>query len=162
MNLSFLSEMQVTLSEYITGKQRFQNINKMIMFNSAWKEEAFECLRDLLIHMREIKASDIDIGGPGSKNKIWFRVYGIKKPSDDLPSFKQDEITAILLSILTDDQKVMLFNNKNVDISLGLVLKKGERPNRFRGDIYYESNTLAANFRRVNQEIFSMEQLDFP
>ena len=154
--------MQVTLSEYITGKQRFQNINKMIMFNSAWKEEAFECLRDLMIHMREIKASDIDIGGPGSKNKIWFRVYGIKKPSDDLPSFKQDEITAILLSILTDDQKVMLFNNKNVDISLGLVLKKGERPNRFRGDIYYESNTLAANFRRVNQEIFSMEQLDFP
>jgi len=161
MNLSFLSEMQVTLSEYITGKQRFQNINKMIMFNSAWKEEAFECLRDLMIHMREIKASDIDIGGPGSKNKIWFRVYGIKKPSNDLPIFKQDEITAILLSILTDDQKVILFNNKNVDISLGLVLKKGERPNRFRGDIYYESNTLAANFRRVNQEIFSMEHLNF-
>ena len=60
MSLSFLSEMQVTLSEYITGKPRFQNINKMITFNSTWKEEAFECLRDLLIHMREIEASDID------------------------------------------------------------------------------------------------------
>ena len=162
MSLSFLSEMQVTLSEYITGKPRFQNINKMITFNSAWKEEAFECLRDLLIHMREIEASDIDFGGPGSNNNIWYRIFGIKKPSEEMPTFKQDEITAILLSILTDDQKVMLFNNKNVDISLGMVLKKDERPNRFRGDIYYESNTLVANFRRINQKLFSLAQLNFP
>ena len=162
MTLSFLSEMQVTLSDYTTGKLRFQNINKMITFNSAWKEEAYECLRELMIHMREIEASDIDFGGPGSNNKIWYRIYGIKKPSDQMPTFNQDEITAILLSILTDDQKVMLFNNKNVDLSLGLILKKGERPNRFRGDIYYESNTLAANFRRVNQEIFDINQLNFP
>ena len=162
MNLSFLSEMQVALSEYLTGTSRFQNINKMIAFNTVWKEEAFECLRTLMTHMREIEASDIDFGGPGANNKIWYRVFGIKAPSDEVPSFTQDEITAILLSVLNDDQKVILFNNKNVDISLGLVLKKGERPNRFRGDIYYESNTLVANFRRINQELFNLEQLDFP
>ena len=162
MSLSFLSEMQVALSEYLTGTSRFQNINKMIAFNTVWKEEAFECLRTLMTHMREIEASDIDFGGPGANNKIWYRVFGIKAPSDEVPSFTQDEITAILLSVLNDDQKVILFNNKNVDISLGLVLKKGERPNRFRGDIYYESNTLVANFRRINQELFNLEQLDFP
>ena len=162
MSLSFLSEMQVALSEYLTGTTRFQNINKMIAFNAAWKEEAYECLRTLMIHMREIEASDIDFGGPGSNNKVWYRVFGTKEPSNDVPSFTQDEITAILLSILSDDQKVMLFNNKNVDISLGLVLKKGERPNRFRGDIYYESNTLVANFRRINQELFNLDQLNFP
>ncbi len=162
MSLSFLSEMQVALSEYLTGTTRFQNINKMIAFNAAWKEEAYECLRTLMIHMREIEASDIDFGGPGSNNKVWYRVFGTKEPSNDVPGFTQDEITAILLSILSDDQKVMLFNNKHVDISLGLVLKKGERPNRFRGDIYYESNTLVANFRRINQELFNLDQLNFP
>jgi twitching motility protein PilT len=162
MSLSFLSEMQLALSEYLTGTTRFQNINKMIAFNAAWKEEAYECLRTLMSHMREIEASDIDFGGPGSNNKVWYRVYGTKAPCDDVPSFTQDEITAILLSILSDDQKVLLFNNKNVDISLGLILKKGERIKRFRGDIYYESNTLVANFRRINQELFDLEQLNFP
>ncbi|MBT5420289.1 MAG: Flp pilus assembly complex ATPase component TadA [Candidatus Cloacimonetes bacterium] len=162
MSLSFLSEMQVALSEYLTGTSRFQNINKMITFNTAWKEESYECLRTLMIHMREIEASDIDFGGPGSNNKVWYRVFGTKAPFDKVPSFTQDEITAILLSILSDDQKVMLFNNKNVDISLGLTLKKGERPNRFRGDIYYESNCLVANFRRINQELFDLEDLNFP
>ncbi len=162
MSLSFLSEMQVALSEYLTGTSRFQNINKMITFNTAWKEESYECLRTLMIHMRDIEASDIDFGGPGSNNKVWYRVFGTKAPSDKVPSFTQDEITAILLSILSDDQKVILFNNKNVDISLGLILKKGERPNRFRGDIYYESNCLVANFRRINQELFDLEQLNFP
>ena len=162
MSLSFLTDMQVSLSEFLTGTARFQNINKLITFNAAWKEEAYECLRTLMLHMRDIEASDIDFGGPGSNNKIWYRVFGTKEPSDKMSSFDQDEVTAILLSILTDDQKVTLFNKKNVDISLGLVLKKGERPNRFRGDIYYESNSLVANFRRINQELFDLEFLDFP
>ena len=162
MSLSFLTDMQVSLSDYLTGTARFQNINKMITFNAAWKEEAFESLRALMLHMRDIEASDIDFGGPGSDGKIWYRVFGTKAPSDKISSFDQDEVTAILLSILTDDQKVMLFNKKNVDISLGLVLKKGERPNRFRGDIYYESNSLVANFRRINQELFDLEFLNFP
>ncbi len=162
MNLSFLTDMQASLSGYLTGTSRFQNINKMITFNASWKEEAYECLRKLMVHMRDIEASDIDFGGPGSNSKIWYRVFGTKAPSDEFSSFDQDEITAILLSILTDDQKVMLFNKKNVDISLGLVLKKGERPNRFRGDIYYESNTLVANFRRINQELFDLDFLNFP
>ncbi len=162
MSLSFLSEMQVMLGKYLKGTSRFQSINKMITFNTAWKEESYECLRTLMIHMRDIEASDIDCGGPGSNNKIWYRVYGTKAPSDKVNNFTQDEISAILLSILSDDQKVTLFNNKNVDISLGLILKKGEQPNRFRGDIYYERNTLVANFRRINQDIFDIKQLNFP
>ncbi|MDP8267184.1 MAG: hypothetical protein P9L97_00525, partial [Candidatus Tenebribacter davisii] len=162
MSLSFLSEMQVSLSEYLTGTTRFQNINKMITFNNSWKEESYECLRSLMRHMRDIEASDIDFGGPGSNNKVWYRVFGTKAPSDKVPNLDQDEVTAILLSILSDDQKVMLFNNKNVDISIGLILEEGEKQSRFRGDIYYESNTLVANFRRINQKLFDIEQLNFP
>ncbi|MCF7859001.1 MAG: Flp pilus assembly complex ATPase component TadA [Candidatus Cloacimonetes bacterium] len=162
MSLSFLSEMQVALSEYLTGTARFQNINKMITFNTSWKEESYDYLRNLMIHMREIEASDIDFGGPGSNSKVWYRVYGTKAPSDKVDNLTQDEVSAILLSILSDDQKVMLFNNKNVDISLGLILKEGEQQSRFRGDIYYESNCLVANFRRINQELFTLADLHFP
>jgi len=162
MGLSFTPEMQVTLPDYLTGTNRFQNINKMITFNASWRKVAYEHLKKLLKYMRDIGASDMDFGGPGSNNKIWFRLYGKKSPVDDLPSYNDDEVAAILLSVLSDDQKVTLFKKKNVDFSLGMVLEEGERPNRFRGDIYYESNVLVANFRRINQDLFKMENLGFP
>ncbi len=48
MSLSFTPEMQVTLPEYLTGTNRFQNINKMITFNTSWRKTAYEHLVDLL------------------------------------------------------------------------------------------------------------------
>ncbi|MBN2460338.1 MAG: Flp pilus assembly complex ATPase component TadA [Candidatus Cloacimonetes bacterium] len=162
MGLSFTPEMQVTLPDYLTGTNRFQNINKMITFNASWRKVAYEHLKKLLKYMRDIGASDMDIGGPGTNNRVWFRLYGKKAPVDDLPIYNNDEVAAILLSVLSDDQKVTLFKNKNVDFSLGIVLEHGERPNRFRGDIYYESNVLVSNFRRINQDLFKMENLGFP
>lgn len=162
MSLSFTPEMQVTLPDYLTGTNRFQNINKMITFNTSWRKVAYDHLRNLLKKARELNASDVDIGGPGCKNKIWFRIYGDKAPAEDLPHYSHDEVTALLLSVLSDDQKVILFKNKNVDFSLGMVLEEGERPSRFRGDIYYESNTLVANFRRVSENLLPIEKLGFP
>ncbi len=162
MSLSFLPEMQVSLPEYLTGTARFQNINKMITFNASWKNEAYNNLRNLLKHMRKIEASDIDFGGPGSNGKVWYRVFGTKTFSNDVPQYTEDEVTAIILSILTDDQKVILFNNKNIDFSHGIVLEENERPGRFRGDVYYESNVLVVNFRRINEDLYKIDSLNFP
>jgi len=162
MGLSFTPEMLVGLPEYLTGTNRFQNINKIITYNAAWREEAYDNLRHLLKYMRKIDASDMDIGGPGSNNYIWYRTYGQKSPNKDLPQYSHDEITAILLSVLSDDQKVLLFKNKNVDLSVGMVLEEGEVPSRFRSDIYYESNELVGNFRRINQNLFKIDTLGFP
>jgi len=67
MGLSFTPEMLVGLPEYLAGTSRFRNINKIITYNAAWREEAYEHLRKLLRYMREIEASDLDIGGS------WFK-----------------------------------------------------------------------------------------
>lgn len=162
MGLSFTSEMRITLPEYLSGTNRFQNINKMITYNLNWKQEAFDHLRRLLKHMRDIDASDIDFGGPGSNGKIWYRVYGQKKPDDTMPQYNSDEVVAILLSALSDEQKVTLFQNKNVDFSFSISFDEKSIQSRFRGDIYYESNTLAVNFRRINEKIFPIDSLGFP
>ena len=162
MGLSFTSEMQITLPEYLTGTNRFQNINKIISYNIGWKNEAFDHLKELLRHMRELEASDMDFGGAGARGKVWYRVFGRKNPDPDMPYYSDDEVVAILLSILSDEQKITLFIHKNVDFSLGVVLEEGEEPTRFRGDIYYESNSLAANFRMINQDLYKIETLNFP
>ena len=112
--------------------------------------------------MRDLEASDMDFGGPGARGKVWYRVFGRKSPDPDMPYYNEDEVVAILLSILSDEQKITLFKHKNVDFSLGVVLAEGEEPTRFRGDIYYESNSLAANFRMINQDLYKIETLNFP
>ena len=162
MSLSFTPEMVVGLPEYLIGTNRFQNINKIITYNAAWRKEAYEHLKKLLKYMREINASDMDFGGPGSNKRVWYRVYGHKSPCDEMPSYNDDEVTAILLSVLSDDQKVTLFKNKNVDLSVGMILEDGEKQSRFRSDIYYESNVLVANFRRISQNLFDIKSYNFP
>ncbi|MCK4359455.1 MAG: Flp pilus assembly complex ATPase component TadA [Candidatus Cloacimonetes bacterium] len=162
MSLSFTPEMLVGLPEYLTGTSRFQNINKIITYNAVWRKEAYDHLSKLLKYMREINASDMDFGGPGANKRIWYRVYGKKSPTNDMPHYTNDEITAMLLSVLSDEQKLTLFKSKNVDISIGVVFEDDEMPSRFRSDIYYESNIMVANFRRISQELFKIESLGFP
>lgn len=162
MSLSFTAEMLATLPDYLIGTNRFQNINKMITFNASWRKLAFDHLKKLLKKMREMDASDIDFGGQGAKEKIWFRIHGNKTPAENLPHYSYDEVTAILLSALSDDQKVSLFKNKNVDFSVEIALEDGESFSRFRGDVYYECNTLVSNFRRINENLFKIEDLGFP
>lgn len=162
MSLSFTPEMVVGLPEYLTGTNRFQNINKIITYNAVWRKEAYDHLKKLLKYMREIHASDMDFGGPGAGKMIWYRVYGKKSASNDMPHYTDDEVTAILLSILSDEQKVTLFKNKNVDLSLGMVFDEEEKPGRFRSDIYYESNVLVANFRLISQDLYKIGSLGFP
>lgn len=162
MGLSFSSEVSISVPDYINGTGRFQAINKLLAVNAHWKKESWMKLKELFTKMREINASDMEVGGPGSRNLVWFRVFGIKKPYPEMGSFTNDDITCIMLSVLSDEQKVELFKDKNVDFSLGLPLEVGEKASRFRCDVYYESGTLAGSFRRINQKLFPLEGLELP
>ncbi len=162
MGLSYSAEISISIPEYIIGTNRFQAINKLLTVNVEWKKEAWFKLKQLFTTMRDMSASDMELGGPGSKGYVWFRIYGDKQPRVELPTFNNDEIVAIFLSVLSDEQKVELFKNKNIDFSLGMILGEGEKQNRFRCDVYYESGTLAGSFRRINQKLFPIEFLDIP
>ncbi|MDD3500926.1 MAG: ATPase, T2SS/T4P/T4SS family [Candidatus Cloacimonetes bacterium] len=162
MGLSYSSEISISIPDYISGTNRFQAINKLLTVNQHWKKEAWAKLKELFIIMREINASDMEIGGPGAKNNIWFRVFGEKKPHSAHGTYSEDDISCIVLSVLTDEQKVELFKNKNIDFSIGIPLMPGEKPSRFRSDVYYETGSLAGSFRRINQKLFPIENLELP
>ncbi|MFC1898052.1 type IV pilus twitching motility protein PilT [Candidatus Cloacimonadota bacterium] len=162
MSFSFLSEMQVAVPSYQLGAERVQTINKIISINEDWKFEAYKNIIKLLKYMREVDASDIDLGGPGCNDFVWFRIYGVKEPATNFPQFSNDETTAMLLSILTEAQKITLLKQKNVDFSLSIELEEGEELSRFRGDIYFECNELVANFRRINEQLFNIRELGYP
>ena len=49
----------------------------------------------LLMRMFVLNASDIDVGGYGSHGKIWYRIFGSKKPDPTLEPLKIDETNMV-------------------------------------------------------------------
>lgn len=162
MALAFKEELESKLPEYLFGFKRVQRINQLIEKNEEWQMLSIEEIRKLVFNMIELEASDMDIGGLRSLGKIWYRVYGDKDPEATLPSYSTDESTAMLLSLLSDDQKELLFKDKNVDFALVISLGEIKTEYRLRGDIYFERNTIAATFRMIRKSLFPMEDLSFP
>jgi len=162
MAFSFLVELQNSIPGFQTGAERATSIDKLFVKNESWREESYYALKSLMQKMRELEASDIDLGGPGCDGYIWLRIYGKKEPHKKLGRFTEDEITCMLLSCLSQNQIEFLLKHKNIDFSIELDLdNKNKKLTRFRGDIYFECNEVVANFRRINDHLFHISELNF-
>jgi twitching motility protein PilT len=136
-------------------------MNKLLTINTDWKKEAYYQIKEMLLKTYENGASDLEMGGFGANDRVWFRIFGTKSPADEYGDITQDVASFMLLSLLSEDQKVELFKSKNVDLSIGFKVEGSETDARFRCDIYYENNSLAGSFRRINQKLFPIESLGF-
>ncbi|HYG61932.1 MAG TPA: PilT/PilU family type 4a pilus ATPase [Thermoanaerobaculia bacterium] len=85
-----------------------------------------------------------------------LRVTGRLLPIETEPLTPED-LSHMLLKILTPQQKARLDERMSVDIGYGV---RGLA--RFRGNIYMQRGTLAASFRRVPYQIKTLEDLDLP
>ncbi|MDZ4182001.1 MAG: ATPase, T2SS/T4P/T4SS family, partial [Candidatus Cloacimonadaceae bacterium] len=95
-----------------------------------------------------------------SNKQVWVRVYGVKKPVSEYGEISNLETSAIILSWLSKNQKQILFRDLSVDFSLATTIDEIEA--RFRGTAYFDRGYLCANFRRVNEKLYSMESLGIP
>ena len=76
-----------------------------------------DLMNSILVSMIKKEASDIEFGGLATQQQVWLRVHGKKDRTPDFPSFSEDESAIIILNILSDKQKEVLLNNKNIDFS---------------------------------------------
>lgn len=162
MALSFLRELQNSIPGFQTGAERATSIDKLFVKNESWRQESYSVLKSLMQKMKELEASDIDLGGPGCDGYIWLRIYGKKEPVKKLGRYTEDEITCLLLSCLSQNQTEFLLKHKNIDFSIEMDLNNtNKKSSRFRGDIYFECNEVVANFRRINDQLFHISELNF-
>ena len=110
--------------------------------------------------MRDREASDVDLGGWGSKGYVWLRVHGAKKPVEALGQFSAVETDILIQSLLMENQKKSLYKNRNLDFSYNFTGKSGDSQ-RYRADAYFETNCLALNMRAINTTIFPYETYQF-
>jgi len=69
----------------------------------------------------------------------------------------EEDCERLVFSLITEEQKELLVNNKEIDFSFDL-LNKG----RFRVNVYYQKGTLGAAFRFVPLKIKTIDELGLP
>lgn len=156
--------------------EHYFGIDRLIFLDSILKEVTFEETRVLNHYVNYLlrimllrEASDLELGGFGSEGYIWLRVYGNKNIVSELPRLNYDESALLILNIITEKQRALLFKNRNLDFSysfdysngLSQGLSNGEDIIRFRADAYFDVDTLALNIRSILPKLRKLENLGF-
>ncbi len=160
MPLSFKDQLHARIDANLTGLELCLAVSSLLEANPAWVNECRELLRGWMREMKSREASDIDFGAPGSNNKIWLRIFGNKRPVDAFGEYSLLETTTIIASWLSPMQKQKLFDNLVLDFSAAV--DNGDTNIRYRGTCYLDRGYLCVNFRRINDFVFTMEQLRMP
>ncbi|REL38233.1 PilT/PilU family type 4a pilus ATPase [Rhodohalobacter sp. SW132] len=117
------------------------------------RKQLMSSLHSFLLYMRKNEASDIDIGGTGCNGKIWYRVFGNKSPLNLPEELSYKETDLLIHSIITDEQRRRLLEDRNLDFSYSLPTQNGEKAQRFRANAYFDLEHLALNMRKIDEEI---------
>ncbi|HUN66960.1 MAG TPA: PilT/PilU family type 4a pilus ATPase [Bacteroidota bacterium] len=150
--LSIVRDIAKNIPETSYGVERQMLIGDLVARQSQEERVLLKRMFDgFLRKMLELNASDIDMGGYGAREQIWFRVYGDKKPDQDLPTLHFDEANIIIQSILVERQRQYLYENRNIDFSYSTE-ESGEM-RRFRADAYFDLDQLALNMRSINATV---------
>ncbi len=131
------------------------------MTKLTFKEQTFlkSRLKEYLLTMRNLGASDIEIGGSTCQEKIWLRIQGVKKVRSEFGTWTANQSDILLQSILNDTQKERLLKNRAVDFSY--LLEHDGKSLRWRATMYFDLGHLALNMRTIAAEIYPYHQLGF-
>ncbi len=85
-----------------------------------------------------------------------MRIGGVLE-SMDLPELSPADLERLIFGVLSDEQKNVLIDQRELDFALSI-----RGLSRFRGNIHYQRGTLAAAFRALPLKIPTMEDLGVP
>ncbi|MBC8278551.1 MAG: Flp pilus assembly complex ATPase component TadA [FCB group bacterium] len=159
---SLLDRWSDKVPKNVFGVEKLVTIKHQVLMMMDQKEK--DLLRNYvnmcLGEMRAIGASDIDIGGWGSRNLVWLRVQGVKKSHPEYGSFTLDESDMIISSVLMESQRDALYKNKSVDFSYSFPAGDGSLY-RYRASVYFDLDDLSMNMRAINTNIRQYEGYGF-
>lgn len=118
-------------------------------------------MNHILSLMVERNASDVEIGGHGTDQYVWFRIFGDKARVKDLPKLTPDEASTFIISMLNLNQCKHLWVGRNLDFSYTFRYEKLNKDIRFRADAYFDLDSIALNMRSISASTRPIESLGF-
>ena len=123
------------------------------------RSELRKLFETFLIQMRELDASDIEMGGTTANSHIWFRIQGKKTARQEMGIWPIEQTDIICHALLSEKQRERLFSRRAVDFSYTM-----ERPEglwRWRATLYFDLGHLALNMRAIAGQIYPYGKLGF-
>ncbi len=155
---SLLKQLASQVSELVHGLERHIFIGNMI--SNLPDDQRIEIkghLNGFLMKMRDNSASDVDLGGFGAQGKIWYRIFGSKRPDDSWGAYSSEEASILVQNILSDRQRQFFYDKRNLDFSYSL--SDNGKIYRYRADAYLDLDEVALNMRAINEQIRSIQDL---
>lgn len=145
----------------LVGEDRLKFYAEQIAQLSADQRDAMRAFFEQFVaRMATLGASDLDMGGPATTGRVWYRVDGEKKPHFEVGAASNDEIDILLLNLLSDRQLNDLWEARSADFGYQIDDADGTT-RRFRCTAYYDKDHLGACLRAINDSIRSIETLGF-
>ena len=113
-----LRKLGENMKAHFAGANRWKYIENLLEDNPEdVKLELKNHFDTFLVRMKTLEASDIDLGGPGCCEKIWFRQHGIKSADDTMPKYTIDETDLLIFNLLTETDREQLLQQRFIDFS---------------------------------------------
>jgi len=157
-----LEALATDLKSRLQEGERWAAVNEVLEDQGEEIKLLFKAHFDtVLLKMKALGASDVDLGGPGCQSFIWFRINGTKKPDEAAGRYAVDETDMLIFTLLTEPDREHLFRHRNVDFSYRVYAEAEKVWTRFRATIYFDLGHLTINMRRVNDSTISFPKLGF-
>ena len=157
--LGILKQIVNNIPDTAFGVERQMLIGDLVSRQSQEERVIIKRMFDsFLTRMFDVSASDIDLGGFGSQGRVWYRIFGSKKPEMSLPTFSFDDANVLIQTILLERQRQFLYENRNLDFSYTIM--KNDQMLRFRADAYFDLDQIALNMRAISMEVRSYKNLE--
>ena len=148
--------------ESILGSEKVSFIIELVQQMPGEDKIALHKLvNHILTLMIEHEASDVELGGHGTDEFVWFRIHGNKTRVEELPRFSSLEASLLIASLLNNNQCKHLLVGRNLDFSYTFHYDMLNKDIRFRADAYFDLDTLALNMRAISATTRPLETLGF-
>ncbi len=144
----------------LQGGDRQARVGEIVArLDESDRDQIVALAEELMARMVVLEASDMDLGGEGCREAIWYRVAGRKYPDFECPAFSHAESDLLIHSLLSEKQCSHLLTQRNLDFSYTIMVD-GIR-HRLRADAYFDLGSLALNMRLIPGEIRRLRDLGF-
>ena len=158
---TFVRQVARSAPKLLVGEDRLKFYAEQITRLSVDQREALrDFVEQYVARMHAMGASDLDMGGPATLGRVWYRVDGDKTPHFELGIASHDEVDLLILNLLSERQIDDLWAVQSADFSYQLDTEDGGRK-RFRCTAYYDNQHLGVCLRAINEEVRPLDGLGF-
>jgi len=157
----FVRQLARSAPKLLSGDDRLKFYAEQIGRLSAdHRDRLGEFVDQYVAKMHAMGASDLDMGGPATLGRVWYRVDGDKTPHFELGVASHDEVDILILNLLSERQLDDLWEVQSADFSYQLETDDGDK-RRFRCTAYFDNQHLGVCLRAINVEVRPMDSLGF-